>query len=314
MISDPLPDALDGERVDRIVAMLTDCTRAESSAVLADGHVRIGDEVVTKPSRRVRAGDVVTVDVDPHREDPPPVADHDVHVDVVAEDDEVIVVDKPAGLVVHPAPGHARGTLVEGLLARYPELVAVGERHRPGIVHRLDKGTSGLMVVARTPDAYLALVDQLASHTVYRAYDALVWGDLDTNKGTIDAPIGRSRRNPLLMTVAADGRPSRTHYEVIERFVDPVVVTLLRCRLETGRTHQIRVHLRSLGRPVVGDEAYGGERSSLPLGRPFLHARELGFVHPGSREPVTFHSEPPEELAALLATLTSASARPDSPG
>ena len=221
------------------------------------------------------------------------------------EDDDVIVIDKPAGLIVHPGAGHKGTTLVNGLLARFPDVSGVGEAHRPGIVHRLDKGTSGLMVVARTEDAYHELVDQLSDHSVEREYESLVWGAMGTATGTIDAPIGRSRRNPLLMTVSAEGRPARTHYEVLELFDDPQPMTHVQLRLETGRTHQIRVHLRSINHPVAGDDTYGGQRPLLDLGRPFLHARRLRFLHPGTGRLVEFHSELAPDLAALLATMSS---------
>lgn len=304
MISEVIPPALSGERIDRVVAMLTGCTRAESAAAIAAQTVRIDDKVITKPSARVRTDQIVTVSEDPHIAEQPPVADASVEVPVVYADESVIVVDKPAGMIVHPGAGHDELTMVNGLLARFAELEDVGERHRPGIVHRLDKGTSGLMVVARTPQAYDDLVEQLATHAVEREYEALVWGLVEPATGTIDAPVGRSRRNPLLMTVSADGRFARTHYEVIEQFNDPQPMTRLRLRLETGRTHQIRVHLRSIGHPVAGDDVYGGRRPLLGITRPFLHARRLLFTHPSTGDDVEFHSELAEDLGALLGTLS----------
>lgn len=303
MITEVIPTALDGERIDRVVAMLSGCTRAEASVAVAAGSVTIDEKVVTKPSIRVRTDQVVALASDPHIDEPLPEADASVDVPVVYEDAHVIVIDKPAGLIVHPGAGHKGTTLVNGLLARYPELVGVGESHRPGIVHRLDKGTSGLMVVARTSDAYDQLVAQLSSHAVEREYESLVWGAMGTATGTIDAPIGRSRRNPLLMTVSSDGRFARTHYEVISLFDDPQPMTHVICRLETGRTHQIRVHLRSIGHPVAGDDAYGGQRPLLDLTRPFLHARRLLFVHPVTGENAEFHSPLAPDLADLLATM-----------
>jgi 23S rRNA pseudouridine1911/1915/1917 synthase len=305
VIEDTIPAALDGERVDRVVAMLTGCSRAEAADAIAAGSVRVEGAVATKGSVRVQEGQRVAVEGDPVRVEPPPAADPGVAVLVVHEDTEVIVVDKPAGLVVHPGAGHRGATLVHGLLARFPELAGVGDDPvRPGIVHRLDKGTSGLLVVARTPRAHAALVEQLSEHLVDRHYRALVWGHLDTPRGTIDAPVGRSRRDPLKMTVTATGRDARTHYEVLADYGEPAPVTLLECRLETGRTHQIRVHLRSIGRPVVGDELYGGGRSTIPMDRPFLHAAALSFDHPGSGQRVAFESPLPAELVAVLDTLT----------
>ncbi len=301
-----MPEALDGERVDRVVSMLTGCSRAEASESIDAGDVTVDGRVASKSSLRVRVGQRVTVSDDPHKVQPLPEPDASIPVEVVAADEHIIVVNKPAGLVVHPGAGRADGTLVNGLLARWPELADVGEAHRPGIVHRLDKGTSGLMVVARTQTAYHALVDQLSVHEVERNYETLVWGWLDTPVGTIDAPIGRSRRNPLLMTVSADGRPSRTHYEVVERCLEPALVTRMRCSLETGRTHQIRVHLRSIGHPVVGDDLYSGQRPALGLARPFLHAFRLAFAHPATDETVSFTAELPSDLVAVLDRLEPA--------
>ncbi len=297
-----LPEALAGERIDRVVAMLTGCSRAEASTALAAGAVRLDGQVVTKPSTRVNAGQSVALDHSPVGEAVLPGPDPSVEVVVVFVDGDLIVVDKPAGLVVHPAPGHRGGTLVNGLLARYPEVASVGEPHRPGLVHRLDKGTSGLLVVARSQHAHAHLVDQLATHEVEREYRALAWGGFEVAHGTIDAPVGRSRRDPLKMTVATDGRPARTHYELLDTWADPVV-SLLACRLETGRTHQIRVHLRGIGRPVVDDDLYGGVRPGLHVGRPFLHAARLSFEHPTSGEQMSFDSPLPGDLVDVLERL-----------
>jgi 23S rRNA pseudouridine1911/1915/1917 synthase len=220
----------------------------------------------------------------------------------VYEDADVIVVNKPAGLVVHPGSGHDHGTLVHGLLARYPELAAVGDADRPGIVHRLDRDTSGLMVVARTAPAHAALVDALAAREVTREYDALVWGHPENPRGVVDAPIGRSTTRRTRMAVRAVGKEARTVYEVEEWFGRPEVARL-RCRLETGRTHQIRVHLAAIGHPVVGDGAYGGRRAGIELDRPFLHAEHLAFAHPVTGEPLEFRSPRPAELDEVLVRL-----------
>jgi 23S rRNA pseudouridine1911/1915/1917 synthase len=232
-----------------------------------------------------------------------PQPDPSVQFGVLHVDDDVIVVDKPAGLVVHPGAGNPDGTLVNGLLAQFPDLEGVGEAHRPGIVHRLDSGSSGLLVVARTQAAADALIEQFASHAATRVYLALVWGHPASPHGVIDAPIGRSRQDPLKMAVVADGRPSRTEYRVLQLFDGPAELAYLECRLETGRTHQIRVHLSSINHPLVGDPTYGQRRPRLQVERPFLHAAELAFVHPGTGERVTFHSELAADLAARLATL-----------
>jgi len=297
-----LPDALDGERVDRVVAMLTGRSRSEVAGLVDAGAVRLDGTVVTTRSARVAGGGTLEVDLPDAPEGPVVEPDPDVPLTVVHVDDEVIVVDKPAGLVVHPGSGSREGTLVAGIVARYPEVAAVGEAGRPGIVHRLDRGTSGLLVVARTPLAHAALVAQLAARRVDRRYLALAWGTFASPRGVIDAAIGRSGRDPTRMAVSATGRDARTRYRVIERWPDPEV-SLVECRLETGRTHQIRVHLLAIGHPVVGDARYRGARQSLVVGRPFLHAAELGFTHPASGEWLRFASPLPRDLQDVVEAL-----------
>jgi 23S rRNA pseudouridine1911/1915/1917 synthase len=305
-----LPDPLDGERVDRVVAMLTGLTRAEVADLVTAGAVRLRGTTVTSRSVRVRGGDELEVEVPEQRPGAELAApEPDVDVPVVHVDDQVIVVDKPPELVVHPGAGNRSGTMVQGLLARFPELAGVGEGNRPGIVHRLDKGTSGLLVVARTAEAYASLVEQLSGRTVERRYLALVWGVPEPPRGMVDAPIGRSKRDPTRMAVSAAGREARTGYEVLEAFTDPVASALLACRLETGRTHQIRVHLAAIGHAVVGDPRYRGKRAALPCPRPFLHATELAFDHPGTGARVRFTAELPDDLQAVLAGLSG----PDEP-
>lgn len=305
-LAEEMPAALDGERVDRVVSLLTGCSRSEAAALVEQGGVQVGGTTVTKGSHRVHEGEVVTLAEDPAR---PPVTvepDPSVEVPVLHEDEDVLVVDKPPGLVVHPGAGHARGTLVAGLVARYPELAVVGEPARPGLVHRLDRDTSGLLLVARTPEAHAHLVDQLRDRMVERRYLALVDGHPESARGVVDAPIGRSPRHPTLMEVRADGRPARTHYEVQERFADPAPVALLACRLETGRTHQIRVHLKAIGHPVVGDDRYVGATRAVPCPRTFLHAEHLAFRHPVTGERVAVHAPLPADLAAVLPALRTA--------
>jgi 23S rRNA pseudouridine1911/1915/1917 synthase len=294
-----IPEALAGERVDRAVAMLTGWSRAEVQAVAERGEIVIGGKQVAK-SRKLAAGEQVEVTGQPAATQPPgPEA---VPVEVRYADADVVVVAKPAGLVVHPGAGHDHGTLVHGLLAKYPEIAAVGDPERPGIVHRLDRDTSGLMVVARTPESYEALVAALATREVTREYVALVWGHPENPRGVIEAPIGRSTNRRTRMAVRSEGKEARTQYEVREWFGQPEVA-LLDCRLETGRTHQIRVHLAAIGNPVVGDAAYRGTRTGIALDRPFLHARRLAFAHPTSEEPVAFEEPLPDDLEAVLASL-----------
>jgi 23S rRNA pseudouridine1911/1915/1917 synthase len=295
-----VPEALAGERLDRAVALLTGWTRSEVQALVEAGAVLVDGARAAK-SRRLATDDVIEVLAEP-AVTALPAADPDVPVVVRHEDADVVVVAKPAGLVVHPGAGHPDGTLVNGLLARYPEIAAVGDPTRPGIVHRLDRDTSGLLVVARSPAAYEGLVEMLAAHDVERRYDALVWGTPDAARGVIDAPIGRSVRRPTRMAVREGGRSARTGYEVVRSFREPDVA-LLECRLETGRTHQIRVHLQAIGHPVVGDAAYGGSRAMLALDRPFLHAGGLAFVHPVTGARVAVDEELAPELAEVLTRL-----------
>jgi 23S rRNA pseudouridine1911/1915/1917 synthase len=307
IVREVVPDALGGERVDRIVAMITGASRAAVASLIDAGAVLVGGRVVASRSQRLEPGDEIEVDVPDPAEAQRLVPEADVAVEVVHEDEHLLVVDKPAGLVVHPGAGQRTGTLVHGLLARYPALVEVGvDPERPGIVHRLDKGTSGLLLVARTTVAYEALVAALSARAVHRQYRVLAWGALDAPRGLIDAPIGRSTREPTLMAVDERGKEARTRYAVRRNFVEPVVVTELECTLETGRTHQIRVHLRSIGHPVVGDARYGGARQSLPMDRPFLHAERLELDHPVTGDPLSFESALPADLLAVLDGLTEA--------
>ncbi len=306
-VVEEIPPALAGQRIDRVVALISGCSRAEATALIESDQVLIDGAVARKPSIKLVESQQVTLLSSPRHEPEVIEPDPSVEVRVVYVDDDIIVIDKPAGLVVHPGPGHSGSTLVHGLLARFPELVDVGEPLRPGLVHRLDRGTSGLLVVARTPEAYQELVHQLSSHTVARVYTALVWRHLEHRQGVIDAPIGRSRRDPLRMTVAVDGRASRTHYRVEQEFDDSIEASLLTCELETGRTHQIRVHLSSVGHAVVGDDLYGGIRHSFGMPRPFLHARRLAFLHPASGEDVSFDAVLPDELQVVLDRLSTAS-------
>jgi len=298
-VKELIPDALDGERVDRVVALMTGLSRASVAGLVAAGAVRLSGRTVTTRSTKVTGGSSIDVEL-PGRADPEPVADPGVEVEVVYADGDVLVVDKPAGLVVHPGAGNAGGTLVQGLLARFPDLAGVGDPARPGIVHRLDKGTSGLLVVARSAPAHASLVAQLAGRSVSRRYAALVWGWPEPPHGQVDAPIGRSRRDPTRMSVSSRGKPARTGYRVRTRFDSPQPASLLSCRLETGRTHQIRVHLGAIGHPVVGDARYGGVREGIVCPRPFLHAEHLAFDHPVSGERLSYSSELAEDLRRVL--------------
>ena len=304
VVEEEVPTALAGQRIDRVVAMLTGLSRTDAAALVRAGGVAVDGSVATRGADRLEAGAQLVIDV-PHQAGPAlPAGDQEVEVPVVFVDDHVIVVDKPADLVVHPGAGHESGTLVGGLLARFPEIANVGDPARPGIVHRLDRGTSGLLAVARSPEAYESLVGQLSNRTVERQYRTLVWGHPESPRGVVDAPIGRSAKHPTKMAVTSTGKAARTRYEVEANFTEPAATSLLVCRLETGRTHQIRVHLSAIGHAVVGDDRYHGARQSLAVGRPFLHAERLGFDHPVSGEHLVFDSALPEDLVAVLARIS----------
>lgn len=307
IVEEEVPGVFHNERLDRIVAAMAGAIRSDAAGYVDVGRVRVNGALVVSRSRKVREGDVITISVPPQSDALLLVGDSSVQLDVIYEDADVIVINKPAGLVVHPGPGNRTGTMVHGLLARYPELaaMAVGDtEERPGIVHRLDKGTSGLLMVGRTPAAVANLISQLAARTVSRKYLTLAWGTFEANSGLIDAPVGRSDADPTRMTVSSTGRPARTRYTVEQAFTQPDPVTLVECRLETGRTHQIRVHLAAIGHPVVGDARYGGSRNAVKSPRPWLHARELSFMHPRTGEEMSFSAAVPAELLAVLTELS----------
>lgn len=303
MITEIVPGALDNERLDRVVALIADISRSQAAVLVSAGAVRVDTEVVTVGRSKIREGQSLSVDDSQVPQPQVPVADSAVEFEVVYSDAEIIVVNKPPGLVVHPGAGNPDQTMVNGLLARFPEIADVGDPMRPGIVHRLDAGSSGLLVVARTPHAMAALVEQFSAHLATRRYVALVWGHPSAPHGIVDAPIGRDRRDPLKMAVVANGRYSRTEYQLLELFNRPTDLALLECHLHTGRTHQIRVHLTSIGHPLVGDSAYGDRRPILGVARPFLHAQNLTISHPATGEELTFSCPLAPDLAEKLKNL-----------
>ena len=301
-ISTEVPALLAGVRVDRGVAMVADISRGAATQLIADGRVLVDGVPVSVGRVALREGAMLTIAL-PAARDGGVAAEAGVRFEVVHADDAVAVVDKPAGLVVHPGAGHNEGTLVGGLLDRFPDLAQLVEAgvcppDRPGIVHRLDKGTSGLLAVARTEEAFRSLVDQLATRTMERRYLALVVGDVADDRGEVEAPIGRSSRTPTKMAVTASGKPARTAYTVLERRDGQ---TLLELALQSGRTHQIRVHMAAIGHPVVGDARYGTPDKRLGSGRFFLHAFKLAFAHPVTGARVEFTSPLPEDLRSYLA-------------
>lgn len=288
-----------GARLDSYLAdHLSDVSRSLAVTLIRDGRVAVNGRV-ERPAYRVSKGDEITVSV----VRPPSLsaAPEDIPLSIVYQDADLAVIDKPAGLVVHPAPGHAGGTLANALAARFPGTREVGGEERPGIVHRLDRDTSGLMVVALTPAAHADLQGQISSREASRKYLALVAGHLPRKEGTIEAPIGRDVRDRKRMAVhGAASRPARTSYRVLASLPG---FDLVEASLHTGRTHQIRVHLSAIGHSVAGDSTYGGP--AVPgLGRQFLHAYRLGLRSPSSGRPLSFESPLPPDLQSVLDTLT----------
>jgi 23S rRNA pseudouridine1911/1915/1917 synthase len=311
-----------GERLDRLLAArLTEHSRTHLKRLILSGRVRVGGLAIDDPEYRVKPGDAIEVDVPPP-EAAKPVAEA-IPLDVVYEDDDLIVIDKPAGLVVHPAAGNKRGTLVNALIAHCgSSLSGIGGEKRPGIVHRLDKDTSGLLVAAKNDRAHRALARQFADHSragpLRRAYLALVWGVPAPPGGEIDAPIGRDPRSRVKMAVRPGGRRALTRYRVRESYRrgGKAIASLVECTLETGRTHQVRVHLAHIGHPLLGDPVYGAgfmsKSAALPpaargalrvLSRQALHAFRLGFAHPTGGKPLEFESKLPADLAQVVKAL-----------
>ena len=291
-----------GVRLDAFLSADGALTRSQAARLIAEGRVRVNGKPAAK-SARLSGGETVTVDVPQLRETALPP--QDIPLDVVYEDDDVIVVNKPTGLVVHPAPGHPDGTLVNALLHHCGDsLSGIGGEKRPGIVHRIDRDTSGLIIAAKNDAAHLALSAQLKDHSLSRTYECLVTGNMKQDSGTVDAPIGRSSADRKKMAVVPTGRRAVTHWEVVARYPG---VTHLRCRLETGRTHQIRVHMAHIGHPILGDTVYGAKKPVPGLTGQCLHAAGLRFVHPRTGEPVELHCPLPPEFTAMLQKLQSKS-------
>ena len=283
-----------GERIDKALSSVqTEWSRTQIGNWIAEGIVKVNGDAV-KAKYKVKAGDLVEIDV-PEAE-PLDVVAENLDLDIVYEDADVLVVNKPKGMVVHPAPGHMTGTLVNGLMYHCKDLSGINGILRPGIVHRIDKDTSGLLMVAKNDAAHESLVNQLVNKTVTRKYTALVHGHIAHDKGTIDAPIGRDQKDRQKQAVVDKGKHAVTHFQVIDRFGD---YTLLECRLETGRTHQIRVHMNYIGYPLVGDPKYGPKKT-IDFGGQVLHAGILGFNHPTSGEYLEFEAPLPADYEQLL--------------
>jgi 23S rRNA pseudouridine1911/1915/1917 synthase len=294
----PLPDGLEGSRVDSAVSRLFGLSRTAAADLITAGAVLLDGRVPAK-SDRVTVGDWIEIEL-------PAPATIDMRAEpvdglrVVYDDDDIVVVDKPVGVAAHPSPGWSGPTVTSGLAAAGYRLATSGAAERQGVVHRLDVGTTGLMVVAKSERAYSVLKDAFRNRTVDKRYRALVQGHPDPSRGTVDAPIGRHPTHDYRWAVVSGGRESVTHYETLEAFR---AASLLEIRLETGRTHQIRVHMAALRHPCVGDLTYGADptlSARLGLERQWLHAASLAFDHPADGRPVSFDSPPPEDLARAL--------------
>jgi len=290
-------------RLDKAVtAGLADLSRARVQALIEAGLVVVDGRTVVEPAGRVKPGATVVVTLPPP--EPARVEGEDIALDIVHEDEDVLVIDKPAGLVVHPAPGNRTGTLVNALIAHCGDtLSGIGGVIRPGIVHRLDKDTSGLMVVAKNDAAHAMLKDQFQERTLSRVYKAVVIGTPWPRRGEVDAPIGRHPTNRRKMAVSDRGKPALTRYRVLESYGGDRAA-LVECQLATGRTHQIRVHMASLGHGLLGDPLYGSrEVAGLRFPRQALHAAQLSFIHPATSQPVRFSSELPNDIRELIRSL-----------
>jgi 23S rRNA pseudouridine1911/1915/1917 synthase len=299
-----VPEGLEGERLDAALARLFGLSRTKAAELVAAGQVRLGGEAPHK-SDRVRAGDWLDVELPPPPQPHTGVAEPVPGMRVIHDDDQIVVVDKPVGVAAHASPGWTGPTVVGGLAAAGYRVSTSGAAERQGVVHRLDVGTSGLMVVAKSEHAYTLLKRAFRTRAVDKRYHALVQGHPDPLRGTVDAPIDRHPAHDYKWAIVASGRPSVTHYDTIEAFRH---ATLLDIRLETGRTHQIRVHLAALRHPCVGDLTYGADpvlAKRLGLTRQWLHAVRLGFEHPGRGEWVEFASDYPDDLARALSALAS---------
>ena len=287
------------ERLDVFAAALADVTRSRAGSLIRDGLVTVDGAPQTKAGFKLKPGMAVAVEV------PEPVPTcaqaEDIPLEIVYQDQDLAVVFKPSGMVVHPAAGNETGTLVNALLKHLDNLSGIGGEIRPGIVHRIDKDTSGLLLVAKNDMAHLSLSEQIRAHSVHRVYRAIVIGGFKADSGTVDAPIGRHPTDRKRMAIVPDGREAVTHWSVLEPLRG---ATLIECRLTTGRTHQIRVHMASIGHPVLGDPVYGPKRSPYPVaGGQLLHACRIGFVHPRTGEEMIFEAPPEERFTMWLEKL-----------
>lgn len=285
-----------GKRIDKYISEKLDLTRSRVQKLIDDGMVKINGSLV-KSSAKVNEGEVLSVEIPELK--PLEIVPEEIPLNILYDDDDVIVIDKPKGMVVHPANGNYTGTLVNAIMSKFGDnLSGINGVIRPGIVHRIDKDTSGVLVIAKNDKAHLKLAEQLKEHSMTRVYVAVVRGKLKEKVGTIDAPIGRNPRDRKKMGVVANGKRAVTHYKVIKELDDCSVIEV---RLETGRTHQIRVHMSYIGHPLLGDSVYSNGKNKYGFVGQALHAKILGFIHPSTGEYMEFSSNLPEEFEKLLA-------------
>lgn len=281
-----------GQRLDVFLSDKTEMTRSRIGKLIQDGQATVDGKIVLKPGTPVKAGQWIELNIPQIK--PVELTPQDLPISVVYQDDDLAVVFKPSGMVVHPAAGNPDGTMVNALMMKLDGLSGIGGEMRPGIVHRIDKDTSGLLLVAKNDRSHLFLSEQIKEHTVQRAYLSILIGRLKENEGDVHGPIGRHPTDRKKMAIVADGREAHTHYTVLEELRG---ATLIEARLTTGRTHQIRVHMASLGHPVLGDPVYGPKKSPYPVeGGQLLHAYKLGFVHPTTGENMLFEAKPEERF------------------
>lgn len=299
MATEILLSNVDGVRLDAFISGELDISRSLAAELIDSGKVTVNSKLAKK-SNKVMTGNEVAVELPELSE--PEALPEDIPLDIVYEDDDLLVVNKPKGMVVHPAPGNPNGTLVNALLYHCKgSLSGINGVMRPGIVHRIDKDTSGLLIVAKNDAAHRSLAEQIKEHSFTREYRAVVYGNLKQDSGTVNAPIGRDPKNRQRMAIVyVNSKPAVTHYEVLQRFDG---FTYIKCRLETGRTHQIRVHMASLGHPIAGDPVYGPKKVITKLQGQCLHAGLIGFIHPKTQEYLEFTSEVPEYFSSYLNSL-----------
>ena len=289
-----------GTRLDVVLSLvIEEASRSHLQKLIDIGRVEVNGELAASKKYKVKVGDRIKVTI------PEPVhlnvLPEDIPIDIVYEDEDVLVVDKPKGMVVHPAAGNYTGTLVNAILYHCKTLSSINGVIRPGIVHRIDKDTSGLLMIAKNDAAHRSLAEQLSSHSITRAYRAVVYNNFQNDEGTVDAPIGRDPKNRLKMAVIpVNGKEAVTHYRVLQRFGS---FTYIEARLETGRTHQIRVHMAHINHPLLGDAVYGPKKKALGVETQMLHAKLLGFRHPRTGEYMEFDSPLPQEFAAVIKKL-----------